>query len=167
MQQKDLQYVMEAHQNHPTKEGKQYRKWDGKTPYYVHPLWCASMIATETTLDEQIRKEGTLVLLYHDVLEDTTKELPDWLSERVKLLVQHMTFEGMADEMENIWDKPKEVRLYKLYDKINNLLDGQWMSSAKRNEYHEYTRMLLADVVKNYGQLNIVKIATIITWRGD
>ncbi|PIN80429.1 hypothetical protein COV11_04080 [Candidatus Woesearchaeota archaeon CG10_big_fil_rev_8_21_14_0_10_30_7] len=153
---------MDAHQNHPVKEGKQYRKWDGKTPYYTHPIWCATMIATETTLEEKTREEGVQTLLYHDVLEDTTEQLPNWLSERVKKLIQQMTYEGMAHEMSEIWEKPKEVRLYKLYDKASNLLDGQWMSSAKRNEYHNYTRRLLQDVEQNYGTLNITKLARAI-----
>jgi len=159
MEQKDLDYVIEAHRDFSKSNSKAYRKWDAKTPYYTHPIWCASMIASETSLSETVRNEGIQALLYHDVLEDTNLPLPDWLSKRVVDLVAEMTFyNGSSQEMQEIWDKSKEVRLYKLYDKVSNLLDGCWMSEEKRRKYEEYTKRLCEDVEENYGQLNIIKI---------
>ena len=162
MEQQDIDYVINTHRDFARKPSKAFRKWDGKTPYHIHPIWCASMIATETTLDEPTRTEGVQVLLYHDILEDTTKELPEWLSDRVKQLIQMMTYDGMIQEMQKIWTTPKEVRLYKLYDKVNNLLDWQQSSVVKTEQYKEYTRMLMDDVLKNYGELNITRIANAI-----
>ena len=159
MEQRDLDYIIEAHRDHSVKPSKAFRKWDGKTPYHIHPIWCATMLATETTLENRTREEGVLTLLYHDVLEDTTQGLPDWLSERVKLLIEMMTYDGMVEEMNEIWHKPNEVRLYKLYDKVNNLLDWQRSSIVKHERYQEYTRRLCEDVEANYGELNITKIA--------
>jgi hypothetical protein len=159
MEQRDLTYIIEAHTNHPRKQSKAFRKWDGKTPYYIHPVWCATMILTETTLPENTRQEGAQALLYHDLLEDTDKPLPDWLSDRVKGIIQDMTFPGgSAQEMQEIWTKPQVVRLYKLYDKISNLLDAYWMSEAKLAEYKVYTSKLRQDVLERYGSLNITKI---------
>lgn len=156
----DLQKVIESHGLHPKKESKAYRKWDGETPYSMHPIWCAMTILTETELDEEIRMEGYQALLYHDILEDTTVNLPDWISERVRELVAEMTFPGGSrQEMNEIWNKPRETRLCKLYDKVSNLMDGSWMDSTKRQEYENYTKRLCEDVERNYGELNITRIA--------
>ncbi len=155
---RDTNYIIDAHWNYARKESKKFRKFDLQTPYYTHPLWCATTISTETNLDKKIRKEGIITLLYHDILEDTTRELPFWLNDRVKYLVNEMTFEnGNAQEMEEIWSKDKEIRLYKLYDKISNLLDGSWMDDEKRKIYEEYTKKLCLDVKENHGELNIFK----------
>ena len=156
----DIDYIIDAHSNHARKEGKAYRKWDGRTPYHIHPLWCASMIATETSLAEKIRQDGVLVLLYHDILEDTALPLPDWLSGRVRQMVGEMTFQrGASQEMKEVWSRPSAIRLYKFYDKVSNLLDGCWMSDEKKKAYIEYTQALSEDVEQNYGLLNITLLA--------
>ncbi len=160
MEQRDVDYIIMAHRDYPTTGHKAFRKWDGKTPYYTHPLWCASMIATETRLEEEIRNVGCKVLLYHDVLEDTTLLLPDWLSVEVQQLIHEMTYPGgFSQEIEQIWHKSNQVKLYKLYDKVSNLLDGSWMSEGKRGEYQRYTQALKLDVESSYGMLNITRIA--------
>jgi (p)ppGpp synthase/HD superfamily hydrolase len=156
---RDITYVMNAHQNFAKKPNKAYRKWDGKTPYYNHPIWCATMITTETFLDEKTREEGIQALLYHDLIEDTNMPLPNWLSDQVEELVLEMTFpEGSIQEMEEIWEKPPEIKLYKLYDKVSNLLDGSWMNEEKRQTYEKYTERLCEEVENNYGTLNITKM---------
>ena len=157
--QEHIAYIIDAHTNHPIRPDKAFRRWDGKTPYFIHPIWCSNTIATETTLDAKTRKEGVISLLYHDVIEDTRKPLPVSLPERIKELVHHMTFESNAQEMREVWTKPKEVKLYKLYDKLSNLLDGSWMDPEKRRTYEEYTQKLLQEAEKTYGGLNITRIA--------
>ena len=149
--------------NFPVKPSKAVRKWDGKTPYSVHPIWCATMILHETALAEDIRVDGSQALLFHDVLEDTLAELPNYLSDRVKKLVQDMTFESSDEEMLKVWDKPIEVKLFKLYDKVSNLMDASWMSPEKLRKYREYTNRLTQEVQTHYGELNIVKLAKILT----
>ena len=144
------------------KPSKAVRKWDGKTPYSVHPIWCATMILHETALAEEIRVDGSQALLFHDVLEDTLAELPNYLSDRVKKLVQDMTFESSDEEMLKVWDKPIEVKLFKLYDKVSNLMDASWMSPEKLRKYREYTNRLTQEVQTHYGELNIVKLAKIL-----
>jgi len=162
MEQRDIDYVIEAHRDYSARDFKAFRKWDGKTPYHIHPIWCAAMLATETTLDASVRQVGTQVLLYHDVLEDTTRELPEWLSQDVVEKIWQMTYDSMIEEMRNIWTKPKEIRLFKLYDKTSNLLDWQVSSVVKHEHYKEYTRGLCSDVEDNYGVLNITKMARLI-----
>jgi len=155
----DIITIWNAHQEHPKKLSKSFRKWDGKTPYSMHPLWCATTILSETTLDEQTREEGALALLYHDILEDTFEQLPPLLPERVKEIIKQMTFQGSEQEMKEIWNKPKEIKLYKLYDKVSNLLDASWMDAEKLKKYRDYTYGLAHDVEAQYGNLNIHKLA--------
>ncbi|MBI2542738.1 MAG: hypothetical protein HYW24_00945 [Candidatus Aenigmarchaeota archaeon] len=158
-----LQYIIHAHRNHSTNTHKAVRYWDMKTPYSIHPIWCAMTLLTETSLPEATRENGSLALLYHDILEDTTVELPEYLPERVRYLVQEMTFEeGSAQEMREIWSKESEVKLLKLYDKVSNSLDGIWMTPEKYRQYNEYVRRLLHEVEAEYGELNIVKIGRVI-----
>ncbi|MAG61183.1 hypothetical protein CL619_05320 [archaeon] len=159
MEQRDIDYIIKAHRDHSVRADKAFRKWDGLTPYHIHPIWCASMLATETTLDETVRHEGIQTLLYHDVLEDTELGLPNWLSGRVVGLIGSMTYSGIVEEIEKIWDQPEEVRLYKLFDKTNNLLDWQRSSVVKHERYKLYTASLCDDAQINFGKLNIVKIA--------
>jgi len=155
-----ISYIMDAHNNHPRKPSKAFRKHDGKTPYWVHPLWCATAIMAETSLPEELRNDGALALLFHDVLEDTTVALPKDLPQQVVDCVHDMTFAGgFTEERQDIWSRSPEVRLFKLYDKVNNLMDSSWMSEGKKQTYKEFSLRLAVDVEKNFGRLNIVHIA--------
>lgn len=154
-----ITYIIHAHQQQPQKPLNAYRLWDKRTPYSIHPLWCAITILTETQLPKPLREEGYLTLLYHDLLEDTTAKLPP-LSNNVKKSIRDMTFyEGIDQEIKEIWHKQPKIRLFKLYDKISNLLDGSWMPPELHKKYIDYTEKLLEDVEHNFGSLNIVKIA--------
>jgi len=157
---KDIVYIIMAHGQ---SEGvKSVRRWDHKTPYSIHPIWCATMLLHETSLPEDLRQDGSLALLYHDILEDTPFPLPCWLSERVLGLVNEMTFRSFQDEIEMIWGRSKEARLLKLYDKTSNLLDGAWMEVEKMGKYTNHTSKLCEDVERNYGELNITKVVRAI-----
>lgn len=121
-------------------------------------------ILTETTLPKSLRENGVLTLLYHDVIEDTKAKLPSNLKPLIKKYIRDMTFpNGIMQEIKEIWDKPKEIRLFKLYDKVSNLLDATWMSNELKKKYIEYTAKLMRDVENNYGKLNIVKLAHVMT----
>lgn len=159
MELRDLDYIIQAHTVHARKISNATRKWDNKTPYFIHPIWCATMILHETTLPEEIRKDGSQALLYHDVLEDTNEPLPAWLSPRVISLIRNMTFGLSEDEWLNLWGKDKEIRLLKVYDKTSNILDGSWMAARRRQKHIAHLKKLVADVRRNYGDLNILKIA--------
>ena len=130
----------------------------------MHPIWCANTLLTETSLPESIRFEGAVALLYHDILEDTTSDLKSNLSPKIMSWIKDMTFPGGFDQEQlELFAKPKEVRLLKLYDKTSNLLDGIWMPTPLKETYTAFTKKLTADVKQNFGELNIVKIATAIT----
>jgi len=155
-----IQFAVDAHINNPKTQKDAVRFWDGNTPYIVHPIWCAMTLLTETTLDESIRFDGFAALLWHDVLEDTQLELPENTSDSVKKYITDMTFKSFSDEIEDVWKRDNIIRLFKLYDKTSNLLDGAWMSNDKWNRYVDFTNRLNEDVLNNYGKLNITKIAT-------
>ena len=156
---KDLTYIISAHNFKAKEPAKRMRKWDLTTPYSIHPIWCAMTILHEPLLSKDIRERGSLVLGYHDIPEDTNASLPDWLSQEVRGLIMAMKFDSSEDEWKNLWKKDKEVRLYKLYDKTGNMLDGAWMEKERRMQHLAHLQKLTEDVRKNYGTLNIVRIA--------
>ena len=155
-----LSFCIDSHTDSPTKASKSFRKWDGKTLYAIHPIWCAMTILTETSLSEDIRYKGCQVLILHDILEDTEiNDLTDIVSEDIIQSVRDMTFESSAEEMKLIWDMDVFIKLLKLYDKVSNLLDGTWMDEEKASKYKYYVVRLCGSVELVYGNLNIIKIA--------
>lgn len=155
-------FAKRAHIDLPNSPNDAIRFHDCTTPYIVHPIWCAMTIMTETTLDESLRLKGCQALMWHDVLEDTRAELPFDTSDEIRQLIQDMSFASFAVERDLVWEKSNEVRLLKLYDKTSNLLDASHFSKDKWNSYVEFTQLLINDVVNNFGQLNIIKIARAI-----
>jgi len=143
------------------------RRWDRKTPYSVHPIWCAMAFLLETKLSGDAkadREDCALALVLHDFKEETSLPLPTWLSKKAVELIDHMTISaepGSTEiEIREIWSKPLIVRLLKLYDKVSNLLDGSWMPDEKWNaQYVPYVLRLANDIEVNYGDLNIVRMA--------
>lgn len=155
--------VFILHQNHARTERKATRRWDGKTPYAIHPVWCAMTLLAETSLPNELRENGAIALLFHDILEDTHADLPPGTSARVRDLVEEMTFESFTAEMELVWGRSQECLLLKLYDKVSNLLDGIWMSPEKHATYVSYTKRIASEVERTFGpNLNILRIARAI-----
>lgn len=154
-----IAFTIEAHGNRPKKADNAVRFWDMKTPYAIHPIWCATTLLSETQLDFQTRYFGSKALLFHDILEDTNATLPEGTEPEVVRLVHALTYESLGDEMEKIWNTEPRIRLLKLYDKVSSLLDATWMKPEKRARFETYTLALAEDVVKNYGALNVTKMA--------
>ena len=46
-----------------------------------------------------------------------------------------------------------------IYDKVSNMMDGIWMRSERRQRHQTHLRKLCEDVERNYGELNITKLA--------
>ncbi len=159
MELRDLSFIIDAHTNKIKENASKVRKWDNKTPYYIHPIWCATMLLQETSIPEEIRIKGSQALLYHDVVEDTEVGLPEWLSKDIRSLIFNMNLDSSEDEWTNLWKKDKEVRLLKLFDKVSNVLDGVWMEQNRKKQHIEHLKKLCKDVEENYGGLNIVKLA--------
>ena len=124
----------------------QTRKHDNATPYAVHPIWCAMSLLQEENLPLNLRQKGAIALLYHDGLEgvgnsELTKK---FLKDRPDILkiVEEMTFEDIYDEDKNIWQKDDFILFLKLYDKVSNMLDGNWMEFPKDYFYEHYIETL-------------------------
>ncbi|HQU07461.1 MAG TPA: hypothetical protein PK539_00145 [Candidatus Paceibacterota bacterium] len=148
-----------GHALHPKEPKNAVRKWDGKTPYGVHPVWCAMTVLTEELLPESCRIRLSQALLFHDFREDTDDEVPDSVEDGVSALVDEMTFRSSDDEMENLWSRSDETKLGKLYDKTFNFLDNSWMSDERKAKHAAHLRRLCDVVQRLYGTLNIVLIA--------
>jgi len=158
-----ISFVMAAHADSQTKDP--VRRWDKNTPYSIHPIWCAMTLLHETKLPEDLRVRGSQALLLHDIIEDTNAAIPQIVVPGVIALVKDMTFSSSAAEFEEIWGKSFEVKLFKLYDKTSNLMDGSWMPDEKWNKYCVLTGRLAEIAHAQYGMLNIVKIAGEIAQR--
>ncbi len=157
-----LQYIeiaCVAHGLRPKKPGNACRLWDGNTPFVFHPIWCAATIATEQNLPQEIRQRGILVLLYHDVLEDTNQELPKNLPSDVKNCIYAMTFENRSPSWEDIRCLSDEIKLYKLYDKTSNCMDPLRLSQGDAAKRALMMEKLCDEVERIYGKLNITLIA--------
>jgi hypothetical protein len=160
-----IRHAQLAHTEHGNESDDAVRFHDRVTPYLVHPMWCAATLLQEPSLPLAIRKSGYLALLWHDVLEDTQLSLPEDAPLEVVKLVHDMSFDSFDQERLEVWSRPIEVKLLKLYDKVSNLLDGQWMKVEKWNLYVEHTLRLAEEVKQKCGVLNIVKIAGAIATR--
>jgi (p)ppGpp synthase/HD superfamily hydrolase len=157
--QANIDLAILAHSRYARQPSKAIRYWDQRTPYAIHPIWCAMTLLTETTLPQALRSDGYQALHWHDVVEDTEFPLPQDVGEEVTRLVAAMSFDDQADEMAHVWERGDTVILLKLYDKVSNLLDGTWMSDERWNAYVSYTERLRDHVRLAFGELNIVRIA--------
>lgn len=151
-----------AHALHGNTPQDSVRFHDRETPYIVHPLWCAASLLQEPALPRDLREKGALALLWHDTLEDTTLPLPEGTSDEVARLVEGMSFASFDEERQELWTRSSEIKLFKLYDKVSNLLDGAWMKPAKWNIYVDHTLRLASEVECLFGELGIVKMGRAI-----
>lgn len=158
-----LSFIANAHENFSNSPEMAYRSHDNLTPYFVHPIWCASMLLQEPELPFHLRQSGAIALLCHDVLEDTTSDLPAVVTNEIAALIKGLTFQSFEHEVQELWDRPNEVKLLKLYDKVSNLLDGTWMKLPKLEIYREHTSKLAEQVNQTFGQINIVRLAFAIS----
>lgn len=156
-----LNYAIQAHSRLAKNENKRYRKFDHKTPYAIHPIWCALTMMHEISIPESIRTIYVQALLFHDVLEDTNASLPDYLSEQTKKLVQEMTFASSQEEHDLIISgkmRP-EIMFLKLYDKISNYMHTDPNDEARQIRYREKISILYDSVSKHFPKVYILKIA--------
>jgi hypothetical protein len=164
---KSIELTLLAHSAYANTPRDAIRWWDSTTPYAIHPIWCATTLLAETALSAEIRFTGYQVLLWHDMLEDTSLPLPPTCRPDVRRFVEEMTFASFADELANLWSRSEMTKLLKLYDKTSQLLDAAWMDAAKWNRLVEHTQKLIAFVEQRYGELNIVRIARALAHMRD
>jgi (p)ppGpp synthase/HD superfamily hydrolase len=98
---KAIQHAHLAHSQYGNTPDDAVRFHDHLTPYIVHPIWCATTILQEPMLPLSIRQAGSIALLWHDTLEDTTLPLPAETAAEILFLVQGMSFSSFADERQS------------------------------------------------------------------
>ncbi|MBI2122048.1 MAG: hypothetical protein HYT98_02895 [Candidatus Sungbacteria bacterium] len=158
---KYISYAAWAHQKKVLPTAKAFRTFPSgeKSPYFTHSLWCAMMLWLDSGLPETVRYPGAQALLFHDILEDTSTTLPIDVSDKVKHLVQEMTYRGgFNEEKTAVLTKPPLIQLLKLYDKTATLYDGD-MKPGRVQEWTGFMEKLITTVEIEYGTLNIVLLA--------
>ncbi len=151
--------IFTKHEQFPREPSKAFRKFDGKTPYGVHPTFLAMLFLHEESLPEYFRVWGAKALLAHDLLEDTTVTLPKWCSPVVQTLVKELTFAENEDHRVEIWKRSPQAILLKFYDVVGNLMCVKGMLPEYVEFRRESARKHLEWVEGKYPQLEIVKIA--------
>lgn len=154
-----LDLVYSAHQEHNTRHD--FRQ-DGKVPFIIHPIWCASTLLNDQRIPFKERELGYQVLLLHDVLEDTDLNIDNVVEPEVIKYVQEMTHDSWEDE-QNIENKSNFIKLLKLCDKIASIYDETVKNEPqKRKEWKALTQKLLVDVENHYGNIRLVTLAKAI-----
>jgi len=151
-----ITFAFNAHDVSANRAKDRFRKFDKKTPYAVHPTWLSLTMLHEAKIPEDKRILFFYVLLYHDVLEDTTAKLPDDTPPEVVKLVNEMTFTSSKEERTEIWKRSQEAILLKVFDKTSNLMNCY--SDKKLEDYRQYIPQLITEAEKHYPDLNIYKI---------
>ncbi len=159
---KMISSIFYHHECHSRKPEKAFRKFDGRTPYGVHPTLAAMLILHEEYLLEDVRVIGAKALLAHDLIEDTKiARLPDWCYQPLAIasLVYELTFYEDQDPSVEIWKRSDKAKLLKFYDVTVNLMCVSAMKPERVQYCREQAQKHLAWVEERYPHLEIVKIA--------
>lgn len=122
-----LGFVIKAHSKEFAKKKSRIARFhDGVMPYAIHPIQAALTFAQDEVWSLEFRVRGMLVLLGHDVLEDTTLTIPEYISKDVTDFIEELTY---ADDNPDIVRKSLDEKssfsiLCKLYDCLSNVMDA-------------------------------------------
>ena len=162
---KYLDFAYLAYQENNISSPNQTYRQDGKVPYMMHPLWCASMLITDTQIPWEQREIGFKALILHDVLEDTSLELPSWIESEVREAVQAMTFENHKQALREYENKTPFIKLLMLYDELSSMYENHVgvfnnsvVKKVKRRLWKEFTIKGIKEVEKEYGNIRIVQV---------
>lgn len=153
--------VFFLHQAQARTPEKAFRRFDGVTPYGVHPTLAATIFLHEESLPEDFRMCGCKALLAHDLFEDTNiTGFPRWCDNQVtRNLVSELTFIEGEDPSVEIWNRSDQAKLLKFYDVVINLMCVGKMAPERIQYRYEQAKIHLAWVHEHYPKLEIVKIA--------
>jgi hypothetical protein len=162
----NIETAFEAYQRYNT-SGQEFRQ-HGKVPYANHAIWQATMILHDTKLPWEVRETGFEVLLYHDVREDTSMPLPEWLSAEVVRCVKEMTFDSFAASLPELPKKEPKIKLFILIDKLATFIEENMVAdSKKRRLWKEAVEYLTTEVRTYYGRTQVVIIAEAMLANSD
>lgn len=161
---KYLDFAYSAYQENNI-TGQAYRQ-GGKVPYIMHPLWCASMLVADTEVPYEQRELGLKALILHDVLEDTSLELPAWVEPEVKEVVKELTFESFEQAKRDYPKKSSFMKLLLLYDKLSSMYENH-VQEQNRGDWKKLVLQGIEEVEKEYGNVRIVQIGKAIAKNTD
>lgn len=153
--------VLRLHAEHPKTPNKAFRKFDGRTPYGVHEVLLGMLALHEENLQEELRMRIALVLFGHEILEDTTAELPAWAIEdpKVEKLIHEMTFDKGQEKYVEMWKRDPNILLPELFDCTANLMCAGTKSPERSAKCKGAVQELLDHIEPRYPGLEISKIA--------
>lgn len=155
---RDLDVAFAAYQRHNT-SGQEYRQ-NGIVPYANHAIWAATTVLLDVHLPQKIRELGYVVLLYHDVLEDTSAAIPPWVSEEALHCINEMTFKNFRSSLAEIPGKSPLIKLFILVDKLSTLIEEHIAPvPEKRKLWRDTVAYLANEVEAHFGRTRIVIMA--------
>ena len=154
-----MNLVLKATQFAALKHCDQRRK-DGKTPYIIHPISVAVILAEIGSIDDL---EILSVALLHDTLEDTdtsAHELEKIFGSRVRIIVEELTDNDMLTfsqrkqmQIDNAPYLSKDATLVRIADKISNVSDvienppPEW-NQKRCNKYVDWAEAVMNNCQK-------------------
>ena len=151
--------VLKATQFAALKHCDQRRK-DGKTPYIIHPISVAMILAEIGSIEDL---EILSAALLHDTLEDTdtsAHELEKIFGSRVRIIVEELTDNDMLTfsqrkqmQIDNAPYLSKDATLVRIADKISNVSDvienppPEW-NQKRCNKYVDWAEAVMNNCQK-------------------
>jgi (p)ppGpp synthase/HD superfamily hydrolase len=151
-----IDFAFEAYQKNNT-SGQEYRQ-EGKVPYIMHPIWCASILITDTRIPYEEREKGFKALILHDVFEDTSLQLPDWVEPNVKEIVRELTFESSDHALASIQSKSINIKLLMLVDGLSSMYE-EHVGPQRRKKWKAMMEIVVKEVEAHYGNIRVVQLA--------
>ena len=129
MKQELLNWVMLAHSEGNTRDA--VRRFDRKTPYWLHPIGMAALLIQDEALPWEFRLLAAEIALLHDVREDTNFPLInakpyilsdfDLVEEGVNLLTGETSWKLWLHFLEDPKALPDHVFVVKMADLCDNM----------------------------------------------
>ena len=154
-----MNLVLKATQFAALKHCDQRRK-DGKTPYIIHPISVAMILAEIGSIEDL---EILSAALLHDTLEDTdtsAHELDKNFGSRVRIIVEELTDNDMLTfsqrkqmQIDNAPYLSKDATLVRIADKISNVSDviknppPEW-NQKRCNKYVDWAEAVMNNCQK-------------------
>ena len=154
-----MNLVLKATQFAALKHCDQRRK-DGKTPYIIHPISVAMILAEIGSIEDL---EILSAALLHDTLEDTdtsAHELDKNFGSRVRIIVEELTDNDMLTfsqskqmQIENAPNLSKNATLVRIADKISKVSDvienppTEW-NQKRCNKYVDWAEAVMNNCQK-------------------
>ena len=136
------------------------RREDGKTPYIIHPISVAMILAEIGSIEDL---EILSAALLHDTLEDTdtsAHELDKIFGSRVRIIVEELTDNDMLTfsqrkqmQIDNAPYLSKDATLVRIADKISNVSDvienppPEW-NQKRCNKYVDWAEAVMNNCQK-------------------